>query len=82
LPAQCRGQSLGSLAEADQGEVGVDVRCATRRFGDVDPELALKSMTALGRLAQPEEIAVIVAFLLSPDASYITGTTVDASAGG
>jgi 3-oxoacyl-[acyl-carrier protein] reductase len=51
-------------------------------LADVDPELALKSMTALGRLAQPEEIAVIVAFLLSPDASYITGTTVDASAGG
>jgi 3-oxoacyl-[acyl-carrier protein] reductase len=48
----------------------------------VDPEITLRSLTALGRLARPDEIAAVVAFLLSPDASYVTGATIDASAGG
>jgi 3-oxoacyl-[acyl-carrier protein] reductase len=39
------------------------------------------SMSALGRLAQPAEIAAVVAFLLSSDASYITGTTIEADGG-
>jgi len=39
-------------------------------------------MNVLGRLAEPDEIAAVAAFLLSPDASYITGATIDASGGG
>jgi 3-oxoacyl-[acyl-carrier protein] reductase len=38
-------------------------------------------MSALGRLGQPDEIAAVVAFLLSADASYITGTTIEADGG-
>jgi NAD(P)-dependent dehydrogenase (short-subunit alcohol dehydrogenase family) len=38
-------------------------------------------MNALGRLALPAEIAAVAAFLLSQDASYITGATIDASGG-
>jgi NAD(P)-dependent dehydrogenase (short-subunit alcohol dehydrogenase family) len=38
-------------------------------------------MSALGRLGQPDEIATVVAFLLSRDASYITGTTIEADGG-
>jgi NAD(P)-dependent dehydrogenase (short-subunit alcohol dehydrogenase family) len=41
----------------------------------------LRSMSALGRLGQPEEIAAVVDFLLSEDASFITGTTVEADGG-
>jgi 3-oxoacyl-[acyl-carrier protein] reductase len=41
----------------------------------------LGSMNALGRLAEPAEIAAAAAFLLSPDASYITGSTLDAAGG-
>ena len=41
----------------------------------------LRSTTPLGRLGQPEEMASVIAFLLSEDASYLTGTTVVASGG-
>jgi NAD(P)-dependent dehydrogenase (short-subunit alcohol dehydrogenase family) len=34
------------------------------------------------RLAQPEEIAAAVAFMLSEDASYITGQTLFVDGGG
>lgn len=48
---------------------------------DVAADAVIASMNAIGRLAGPDEIAAIAAFLLSPDASYLTGTTVDASGG-
>ena len=41
----------------------------------------LRSATPLGRLGQAEEIAQVISFLLSEDASYLTGTTVVASGG-
>jgi 3-oxoacyl-[acyl-carrier protein] reductase len=47
----------------------------------VDATVVGRSMNALGRLAEPDEIASAVAFLLSDDASYITGATFDASGG-
>lgn len=42
---------------------------------------ALESITALGRLGEPEDIADVVAFLASPQARWITGQTVDVSGG-
>jgi 3-oxoacyl-[acyl-carrier protein] reductase len=48
---------------------------------DVAPDAVIASMSAIGRLAEPDEIAAIAAFLLSPDASYVTGATMDASGG-
>jgi 3-oxoacyl-[acyl-carrier protein] reductase len=47
----------------------------------VAPDRILKSVYALGRRAEPAEIAAIAAFLLSAEASYITGATIDASGG-
>ena len=48
---------------------------------DVPAAAVIASMNAIGRLAEPYEIAAIAAFLLSPDASYLTGATIDASGG-
>jgi len=48
---------------------------------DVAPAKVIESMNALGRLAEPDEIAAVAAFLLSSDASYLTGSTVDAAGG-
>ena len=48
-----------------------------------NPELLQKLNNAipLGRLAQPEEIATVVAFLAGPGASYLTATTLFADGG-
>jgi NAD(P)-dependent dehydrogenase (short-subunit alcohol dehydrogenase family) len=47
----------------------------------VEPQQVTRSMNALGRLARPEEIADAVAFLLSQNASYLTGSTLDVAGG-
>lgn len=41
----------------------------------------VSQMTALGRYGQPEEVAGAVAFLVGPDAAYITGTTLNVDGG-
>jgi NAD(P)-dependent dehydrogenase (short-subunit alcohol dehydrogenase family) len=35
----------------------------------------------MGRLAQPEDVAGVVAFLCSPDAAYMTGQAINVSGG-
>jgi 3-oxoacyl-[acyl-carrier protein] reductase len=44
-------------------------------------DLLMKVTSALQRMAQPEEIAAAVAFLVSDDASYITGSTLAVDGG-
>jgi NAD(P)-dependent dehydrogenase (short-subunit alcohol dehydrogenase family) len=37
--------------------------------------------TPLGRIGQPEEVANVVAFLASDEASFITGASIEVSGG-
>lgn len=43
---------------------------------------AIESTIAMGRVGQPDEVANAIVWLLSDDASFISGVTIDASGGG
>lgn len=71
------------------GSRNITVNCVAPGFIDTDmtralPEAqreALLDKIPLGRLGQPEEIAATVAFLASPRAGYITGSTLNVNGG-
>ncbi|MBX5491332.1 MAG: SDR family oxidoreductase [Chloroflexi bacterium] len=47
------------------------------------PELVaqIERETALGRIAEPDDIAAVIGFLCTPDARHITGATIDVNGG-
>ncbi len=52
----------------------------TDMTGDID-EAKVKAMIPAGRFGEPEEVAAAVAFLVSPDAGYITGEVISINGG-
>jgi NAD(P)-dependent dehydrogenase (short-subunit alcohol dehydrogenase family) len=52
---------------------------AFSRFPELIPPIA--DRTALGRIGEPEDLAHVIAFLLSPESAWITAQTIEASGG-
>jgi 2-hydroxycyclohexanecarboxyl-CoA dehydrogenase len=59
------------------------LNAAPLMLGEIGERLkqAMVNATALGRSGQPEEVAAVIAFLASEDASYVTGQTLGVSGG-
>jgi NAD(P)-dependent dehydrogenase (short-subunit alcohol dehydrogenase family) len=93
----CAGKAgvlaLSRALASELGEAGIRCNCVApgstlteqgRTDWDALPAPDRSRISAgipLGRLAEPKDIADVIAFLLSDDASYVTGTAVDVNGG-
>ncbi len=82
--------ALTRQAALDLGKHGITVNAVApanvltpRTLGMRSPERIahIEKTTPVGRLSTPDEIAAAVVFLCSPEASYVTGVTMDVNGG-
>lgn len=82
-------EGMSRALARELGSRSITVNCVAPGFIDTDMTRALSEEQSqallqaipLGRLGQPEDIAATVAFLASPAADYITGTTIHVNGG-
>ncbi|GAA0333767.1 SDR family oxidoreductase [Streptomyces blastmyceticus] len=72
-----RGITANSVAP---GIIDTDANAGWLR-GNADAAARAASISALGRIGRPEDVADIVSFLASDDARWITGKVIDATGG-
>ena len=84
--------ALTTLTSGELGRLGIRVNAIAPGFtltpilkakiaaGKRDVKI-IESHTALGRLVEPDEIAAVTSFLMSDDASAITGASIPVDAG-
>jgi NAD(P)-dependent dehydrogenase (short-subunit alcohol dehydrogenase family) len=65
------------------GPIDTPLLRSALEFGELGEKVieTMKSATQMRRLGEPEEVAAAVAFLVSDDASYVTGETIGVSGG-
>jgi 2-hydroxycyclohexanecarboxyl-CoA dehydrogenase len=65
------------------GPIETPLLMGAKEFGEIGEKVieTMKSATQMGRLGQPEEVAAAAAFLVSDDATYVTGETLGVSGG-
>ncbi|MFJ8434280.1 SDR family oxidoreductase [Kitasatospora sp. NPDC094019] len=71
-----RGITVNTVAP---GAVRTDMTAACTGIPEI--VAGLESITALGRLGEPEDVADVVGFLAGPQGRWVTGQTVDVSGG-
>ena len=74
--AVCAGNTLTDMVRTVATEVGATLGMTAQEWLDMRAD-----DTALKRLARPEEIAGVVAFLASEDARYLTGQAIEVDGG-
>ena len=74
--AVCAGNTLTDMVRKVAGEVGATLDMTAQQWLEMRAD-----DTALKRLARPEEIAGVVAFLASDDARYLTGQAIEVDGG-
>jgi len=74
------GVTANSIAP---GPIETPLLMGAKEFGEIGEKVieTMRSATQIGRLGQPEEVAAAVAFLVSDDATYVTGETLGVSGG-
>ena len=74
--AVCAGNTLTAMVRKVAAEIGATIGMTAEEWLDMRA-----NDTAVKRLAQPEEIAGVVAFLASDDARYLTGQALEVDGG-
>ena len=83
-------EQFSVIAARELGERGITVNVVTPGATDTDMLRAnnsaeslefLRTMSPLGRLGTPDEVAAVVAFIAGPDGGWLTGQNVNASGG-
>ena len=65
------------------GPIETPLLMGAKEFGEIGEKVieTMKASTQMGRLGQPDEVAAAAAFLVSDDATYVTGETLGVSGG-